>query len=606
MTQKLINATHCGAFILFSSLICAQAPIYENYLGAGNAQGIVVSTSSDLSQNGWQRSASGVRTLDGGGLDARMMEASRFLAQAGNGGNLSEIQTLSESLDFEGWIDWQAELPKYSILDATYDALETARSIAGQSGGNPNAMALHPKHFHAGLWQSMLHQPDILRHKVALALSEIMVISTTSDIGSNADAYAHYYDVLRKHAFGNFKELLFEVSIHPAMGVYLTHFRNAKTSTENNTFPDENYAREIMQLFTIGLYELNIDGNWKLDNNGDPIAAYGQNDIRALAQVFTGLGAGGVNEEALADNRPVDWTVRRAALSYQHFMQMYEEEHEPGIKVVLGHSIAAGSGMEEIELAIEMLTNHPNTPPFFCKKLIQLLVSSNPSPAYISDVAKVFVDNGSGERGDMLAVIKAILLHDEARTCEAQNMPTHGRLRAPAQRYLHFAKSIQLDLYQSLSWPHQGLFQSSTGHMPFSSPSVFNFYLPDFQANGPIADAGLLSPEFEVHNSTTAIGFFNELDGWTRTKKIFKSEDLPAFASVDYAAYFPASTDPDVILNHLDIMLTHGRLKESTRAAIKQAFNAYNPNQTIAIPIEDRLDMAIFLTMLSADYAILK
>jgi hypothetical protein len=142
--------------------------------------------------------------------------------------------------------------------------------------------------------------------------------------------------------------------------------------------------------------------------------------------------------------------------------------------------------------------------------------------------------------------------------------------------------------------------------MPFSSPSVFNFYLPDFQANGPIADAGLLSPEFEVHNSTNAIGFFNELDGWTRTKKIFKSEDLPAFASVDYAAYFPASTDPDVILNHLDIMLTHGRLKESTRAAIKQAFNAYNPNQTIAIPIEDRLDMAIFLTMLSADYAILK
>lgn len=606
--MRILSSSLSGlaAVIFISSSLFAQTPVYDDFIGAGHSEGIVVSSSSSLEQPGWNRNATGMRTMDGGGMDAAEMEASRFLAQAGFGGNQAEIEQLASSLDFEGWIDWQSKLELYSMLDRSEQAWNTAKEISMQPGQNGQSMPWHTRHFQAALWQSAINEPDVLRNRIAMALNEVFVISNFSNIGAGGDSYASYYDVLRRNALGNFKHLLLEVSLHPAMGVYLTHFRNSKADAAANTFPDENFAREIMQLFTIGLYELNPDGSPKIDAQGNWIAAYNQNDVRELAKVFTGLGAGGINQAGIEAGRGVDFSASRTILSYTHPMKMYEDKHEQGSKSFLGQTVNTGTGMQDIERAIDILYKHDNTAPFFCKKLIQLLVTSNPSPQYIEDVATVFVANEDGVRGDMLSVVKAILLHDEARTCESQLRQGHGKLRAPALRYLHLAKALDINSYSGLTWPNHNTFSNATGHFTFTSPSVFNYYLPDYQPNGPVADLGLVAPEYEVHNASTSIGYINELDDWTRNGKLYKSSDLPEFATINYGAYLPQSTDPEVLLNHLDMMFTHGRLSDGTRAAIKAALKAYNPNSGTAVPSKDRLDLAVYLLLMSPDYNVLK
>ncbi len=606
-STKLILFLSIGLLFSFQSFQSgAQNPVYTDYIGAGHFEGIVVSTSSDLGQTGWGRMADGLRTIDGAGLDGKKMEASRFLSQAAYGGTPAEIETLANNLDFEGWLNWQKELPTYPVLQLSRDAWNKNKQLAQQQGINPNSIDWHSRHFQAGLWTALLQRPDVLRNRMALALHEIMVIGIESNIGFRGNAYAAYYDVLRKHAFGDFKALLLEVSLHPTMGVYLTHFRNSATDTSNNTFPDENYAREIMQLFTIGLYELQPNGTPRLDAQGNTMDAYGQDDIRELAKVFTGLGAGAVNQEGIAANRALDFFVRRNFLSYEHAMLMYEDWHEQGPKHVLGHTINTGSGMGDIEAAIDVLVNHPNTPPFFCKKLIQQLVTSNPSPKYVQDVAAVFINDGSGKRGNLYAVLSAILLHDEARSCEAMQAAGHGKLRAPMMRYLQFAKAMDYSTFQGLTWPHHNTFNVATSHFAFSSPSVFNFYLPDYQPNGPVADMGLMAPEFEIHNAVTSVGYVNEVDFWTRQGRIFGSADLPTESGLNYSTYLPEMRDADVILNQLDVYFSHGRLSDDTRATIKKALTNYNPSAVASMPDKDPLDLALYLLLISPDYTILK
>jgi uncharacterized protein (DUF1800 family) len=280
-----------------------------------------------------------------------------------------------------------------------------------------------------------------------------------------------------KHSVGNFKNLLLDITLHPSMGIYLSHFNNSKTIPERNIHPDENYAREVLQLFTIGLHQLNIDGTLKLDSFKNPMPTYTQKDIKELAKVFTGLSAGRAGQFSKPD-RPVNFGFDRYNTDFSTPMAMFEEWHEFGEKSFLNLYIPSGQkGMKDIEMAIDHIFKHPNVGPFIGKQLIQKLVTSNPSPSYIKKVAETFNNNGQGVRGDMAAVFKAILLHPEARSCEAVLSPTQGKLQEPLVRLFERIRNYKVipDANNKIFTDGGSAFWNYDQNI-MSAPSVFNFY----------------------------------------------------------------------------------------------------------------------------------
>ena len=601
--NQLLRFLPC-VFIVIS--VFGQKPVHEDFLGAGHSEGVNVSTSSNLYKPNREQPAGGEASINGYGLDSRRMEAARFLAQAGFGGSLEEIKNLGSHLNFEGWINNQFEQPQTSMLRETRLAYTTAKNLRAQSN-NVDNYNNRDKHFHYAWWNSVMTKPDQLRQRIAMALSEIIVLSTNGPVNNFGDNYASFYDVLLKHAFGNYKDLLYDVTMHPAMGVYLTYLKNPKTDTTNNTFPDENYAREVMQLFSIGLYELNQDGSVKLSAGGNPIQTYDNDDIIELSKIFTGLGAGRLNRNAFDNGRTLKFSTHQNDMDYTVPMKMYEEEHEQGKKYLLnGYVIPADlSGIQDIELAIEHLFNHPNVGPFIGRKLIQNLVKSNPSPAYIEDVAAAFNDNGKGVRGDMKAVVKAILLHEEARDCLWQSDPSNGKLMAPVLRYTAFARAMRLTAPNGLYYTDARNFHDETFHRVLSSPSVFNFYSPDHTPNGILTDLELVAPEFEIYNSVTSIGYLNQVNKWTDRADLFTASELPADVEVNREYYYEMARDPQVLLNHLDMILTKGMLKESTRNIIVEALNGV-PDGNVANMLRDRWEIACYMILISPEFNILK
>jgi uncharacterized protein (DUF1800 family) len=387
------------------------------------------------------------------------------------------------------------------------------------------------------------------------------------------------------------------------MGYYLSHLNNPREIPEENIHSDENYAREIMQLFTIGLYELNQDGSRKTDGQGNWIPTYDQADIKELAKVFTGLGVGGVMENEWVDEPYFGLDIYVADMTTP--MIMYEEWHQPGTKTLVnGYVIPAGqTGLKDINDAVHQLFLHPNVGPFIGKQLIQRLVTSNPTPGYISRVAAVFADNGQGERGDMGAVIKAILMDPEARTCSALEEDRFGKLREPFTRYTHFSKAIQMEQYYGRYWNVAYGFYQATNQMPLASRTVFNFFLPDFQPIGAIADNGLVGPEFQIHNSRTSIEFINRVNDWAVWGYVmddWEAENPSVTYNIDELT--PLARDPEVLINRLDVLFTHGMLSDRTRQIIKDAITPMISEDYR----NDRTRLAMYLIMISPDYAIMK
>jgi uncharacterized protein (DUF1800 family) len=452
-------------------------------------------------------------------------------------------------------------------------------------------------------WNLNLSNEDELRQRVAYALSEIFVVSLVTDLGGNAFALSSYYDVLTKNALGNFRDLLLEVTLHPSMGFYLNHLNNPRTIPLANIHPDENYAREIQQLFSIGLYELNQNGTRKTDTQGNWIPTYGQMEIKEFAKVFTGLGLSAVMPNMYIDEPEFFLDIYLADMTKP--MKMYEEWHEPGQKQLLnGFIVPSGqTGMKDINDAIDNLFNHPNVGPFIGKQLIQKLVTSNPSPGYVSRVSEAFNDNGQGIRGDLRAVIKAILLDSEARSCEFVQSETSGKLREPFARYAHFSESMDLEQFFGRYWNPGYGFWLATGQIPLASPTVFNFYLPEYRPSGPINDAGLTGPEFQIHNSRTSIEFINQVNDWAVWQYMWGSwEAGDPYTTVDLQELEVLARDPEVLINHLDRIFTHGSLSDGTRAIIKEAIDPLIWGNFKY----DRARMALYLIMISPDYAILK
>jgi len=589
----------------------ATIALSQNYIGAGNDVNIAVTSSDQHQDVNWPKSASATNTINGEGLDSKTMEASRFLTQATLGFENYHIDEILNS-GIEGWIDNQMQLTQTKLLPKTEEVYQIRLDSMALQNEFPDESEFRPRWwmFNYAWWDQMMRNEDLLRHRVAVALSEIFVISRKSELQNFGDGLADYYDMLAGHAFGNYKNLLKDVTLHPCMGEYLSHLNNPKSDPANNVHPDENYAREIMQLFSIGLYELNTDGSLKL-NNGEFIPTYGQNNIREFAKIFTGLSvADWVTNPYGNDNIYFGKSLWTSNVTIP--MIMYENQHESGSKTLLkGRIVPAGqTGMQDIEDAIDNLFMHPNVGPFIGYRLIQRLVKSNPTPEYIARVSAVFNNNGNGVRGDLGATVKAILMDAEARACTPQNSVSSSKLKEPLMRYTHFARVADKYNPNNYLWNVNYNFANNVSQDLFNSPSVFNFYLPDHSPNGEIAAADLVAPEFNIHNTITAPGYVNEVYRWTvswgQLMGTWEGDWMNETRVYwDLANMMNLAKDPETFINELDKMFTHGSLSAHTRGEIKNALTQIVP-ATWYDYLEERVRLGVYLFLISPDYAIMR
>ena len=515
---------------------------------------------------------------------AELAEAARFGALASFGVTWSEIDALARQ-GADAWIEQQFNLPVTEHSPLVGDLVR--RREAGEFAAFEQDIEYLIFSRRLAWWHHTVTAEDQLRQRVAFALSEIFVVSdNVDDLIVNPFALSGYYDMLLTNSFGNFRDLLRDVSLHPAMGIYLSHVNNRRSDPANNTFPDENYAREIMQLFSIGLFELNIDGSLQLDNEGRPIPTYSNTEIREFAKIFTGLSYGGPN--AFFGNPEPNFFA---------YMQMFDAEHEPGPKNLLNGTVVPGgqSGAQDIEAAIDNLFNHPNVGPFIGKQLIQRLVTSNPSPAYVERVARAFNGDTTGVRGDMRAVIRAVLLDPEA-TAAADPSSSFGKLREPVVRYASILRQLGATSADGYIFNTGYVLQELGKQHPMSAPSVFNFYLPAHSPAGEIANAGLVAPEFQITTSNSVIGMSNLIDYMLLGD--FVTDAPPPFETVSltYADFLPVANNVDLLVDRMDIMFTGGTLDPATRTAIAGVLSDIDDTNF-------RTRIGLYLFLISPDYA---
>lgn len=526
---------------------------------------------------------------------AKASDASRFLVQAAFGGTFAQIEALANS-SFDSWLETEYAKPQ------TLHLADTVAYLATQPSDKQNGQVA----FTWSLWKHFATANDQLRQRMAYNLSQIFVISIeASQYFNYPRGTPHYFDTLAANAFGNYRTLLEEVTYAPMMGSYLSSLRNTKENTKPGSVPDENYAREVMQLFTIGLYELNLDGTLKLDGQGKPIETYSNDDVSGLAKVFTGLSWAGPDTSTSRFNgggNPADpdRQIKR--------MQAYDQFHSLSEKKFLGvtipaRTVEAGSTNADIQVALDTLFNHPNVGPFVTKQLIQRMVTANPSPAYVARAAAAFNNNGAGVRGDMKAVIRAILLDDEARKPNTA-LPSTGKIREPVLRFVQWMHAFSAKsadgrfLLSGMSNPATELGQS-----PMRAPSVFNFYRPGHvPPNSKVGRAGLVSPESQITNETSMAGYLNfmrsAISGGVGTTNNGARDIQP-----DYTAELALANDPLALVDRIDLVMTAGKLTAATREAIRSAVSSVNiGTSNPANDRRNRVNLAIFLVMATPEY----
>ena len=477
-------------------------------------------------------------------------EAFQLLNQATFGATEDEVQRVI-ALGVEGWID--NELAKPASLQL------------------PHLQALPPPQFlfelqpdRVDVWfRNAVNGDDQLRQRVAFALSEILVVSELGALVSFPYALADYYDVLSEHAFGNYRDLLEAVTLHPAMGIYLSMLGNEKPNVALNIRPDENYARELMQLFSIGLVALNLDGSVQLDAQNQPIPTYDQAVIEGFAHVFTGWHFAGA---------PSFQFAQPTAANRTEPMELYQDFHDTGAKLLLnGVTLPAGqSGQQDLAAALDNVFNHPNVGPFISIRLIQRLVTSNPSPSYVARVAAVFNDNGQGVRGDLAAVVRAILLDPEARPILP--MELDGKIKEPllrlTQLWRAYGGQSRSGRYQLVDGIPPSLF---LGQGPLQSPSVFNFFSPFYAPPGEIRDSSLVAPEFEIateyqNTLVTNYMFYQAFSANSVSAEEPTFEDDDVF--IDIAEELAIADDANVLIDRVAEKLLAGTVSDPLREQI--------------------------------------
>jgi uncharacterized protein (DUF1800 family) len=538
-------------------------------------------------------------------------DASRFLEQATFGATDADIHHLSK-IGYTAWMNEQFNTPPTLHEPVVEQALilNNPPCAAGDVKCNAALFVQNDSdntYLEGSFWQQAISGSDQLRQRVKYTLTEMMVISSQDfAVGEMPRGMANYYDVLGRDAFGNFRQLLEDVTLNPMMGQYLSVMGNDKGDATRD--PDENYAREVMQLFTIGLYQLNPDGTQKLDPTGAPIPTYSNLDVMGLAKVFTGFGW-----NIPGDQSNTAWSnccaYVGAGLGEDLLpMQSFPNHHSTEEKDFLGVTIPTQSNPDpvgDLKIALDTLFNHPNLPPFVCKQLIQHLVTSNPSPAYVGRVSAVFQDNGAGVRGDMEAVLSAILLDDEARNAAAASSnPQYGKVREALIRYAEWARAFTAQSRNgaynlgSTEDPIYGL-----GEMSLRSPSVFNWFAPGYVPPGTsIAKAGLLAPEMGMTDVSTVVGYLNYMQS-----AIGAGASTGPDVFSNYSTEIGLAATPDQLLDRLNLLLMAGEMDGTLRSQILSAVNSIaipaGDQNAINTALANRVKMAVFLTMASPSFS---
>jgi uncharacterized protein (DUF1800 family) len=492
------------------------------------------------------------------------------------GARYSDVESVAES-GVDAWLDQQFSMP-ISLHEPI------VRVYGAQYGFNNQDSPIPIGLFRRfAFFENALTAPDQLRQVTAYALTQLFVVSQTGVLGNNPLGLSNYYDTLLVHSFGNYRDLLRAVTLHPAMGFYLSHVNNAKTDPNANTFPDENYAREVMQLFTVGLYELNADGTQKLDADGRPIPTYDNTDIREFSKIFTGLAYAG------ADGLEPQFGRNRAVLHTP--MVMFDNFHEPGEKYLLnGFVVPDGqTGIQDIDDAVDNLFNHPNVGPFVGKQLIQRLVSSNPSPEYVSRISAVFADNGDGVRGDMQAVIRAILTDPEVANA--------SRVREPFRRFLAANRALNAMPSEGSDIGVTGFFvENATGQMVLTAPSVFNFYSPFYRPQG---GQGLISPEMQITTEDTIVGVTNLMAQVLYSDRPMRNHSQLPEMRLDLASMVSLADNKEELLLRIERLFFAGTMSEHTRSVISGAFD-----EAAGSTPTDRVKLVLYLALTSPDQAV--
>lgn len=507
-------------------------------------------------------------------------DAGRFLSQATFGPTDALIAKV-QSQGFDAFLNEQFAAPISSHL-AFVDAAVAAMP-SPSPGATPNQPLLTQTH--DAWWTYAVAGQDQLRQRVAFALSEFFVVSVTpGNLGGQPYALPTYMDVLVKGAFGNYRQLLEDVTLNPAMGDYLDMLRSQKANTARTTLPNENYAREIMQLFSIGLYNLNLDGSLTLSPSGFPIDTYNQDAILGMAAVFTGWTYGQTTNPPIF-NAPQNWRIPMVNVASRHSTDAKQ--------ILNGVLIPANqTAAQDLKTTLDTIFNHPNVGPFFCRQLIQRLVMSNPSPGYVYRVASVFNNNGQGVRGDLQAVVRAILMDYDARG-PAKTSQGAGHLREPVIRLTNLLRAFNAtspDGKFSVRNANGNLFQEA-----MHSPTVFNFFSPDYSTPGAIAEAGLKSPEFEITTETSVATVANFL----RTEIYGSLGPATARITLNISPQISMAANPAQLVDNLNSLLMANNMTTEMRTILINAITAIPASN----PTE-RTRTAIYLVVNSPEYSV--
>ncbi len=533
-----------------------------------------------------------------------------FLNQATFGPTLAEINQLTGTLPSD-WI--LSEFSKPASLNLAYVLAEISEPGARDTDGQLTFEKRQTPTF--SFWINAIEGDDQLRQRMAFALSQILVISHAEGnfLFEVPNTVAHYQDILVRNAFGNYRDLLEEVTYSPAMGEYLTYLQNTKGDASIGRMPDENYAREVMQLFSIGLVELQQDGEEVLVN-GSPVEIYTNADVTGLAKVFTGLSLTG--GEFFFDFR----TLPADALHSP--MVAYPAFHSDLEKSFLGTTIPAGTGpTESIDLALDALVNHPNTAPFVSRQLIQRFVTSDPEPDYVGRVSAAFAAGqytlpngtvvGDGRRGDLSATISAILFDPDARDPANRTDANFGKIREPVLRFIQWARAFDAGtVTPEFTFP---LWNTSFGgglsQAPYKSPSVFNFYRPGYIAPGTeTGAAGLTMPELQLVNANSISNYANFMTYFVFAFAANNVGQPEATSFIpDYTEELALADDPVALVDHLDLLLAYGSTSAETKATIV-TFLEDIPLENLSDPNYNgpflRVGLGVLMMMTSPDYTV--
>lgn len=537
---------------------------------------------------------------------ARKLDAARLLQQASFGPTAATLDSLAATTN-AAWIDQQiaqAYTPSFvPYIEGKFALGDTYRPKGAKY---TNQWPAHR------FWATAATSPDQLRKRVAFALHEIFVVSTAdSNLYYHARPYAHYLDTLNRHALGNYRQLIEDIALSPVMGIYLSHLRNPKEDPATGRMPDENFARELMQLFTIGLHELNPDGSPQIGADGKPIETYGNADVMALAKVFTGWSWGFPDNELTTHNfrwgNPDYSAANDRRIDLQR-MKAYPGQHSTAEKRLFAGKPwavtipANGTPEADLRAALDALFQHPNVGPFIGRQLIQHLVTSHPSPAYVGRVAAVFNNNGSGVRGDLAAVVRAILLDSEARNPPRPGAG-FGKLREPVLRLTHWMRAFGAASTSGEYMVTGDL--DALGQRVFAPTSVFSYFRPGYVPAGTsLASTGSTAPEFQIVNEGSTAAWVNLARsmagsgiGWTGSAQDLVSPMTTPIALV-------GTGDVNALIEHLNLLLFAGAMSPELKFDILDAVSGVGGSDATSHSYRARI--ALFVALASPEYLVQK